>query len=105
MMDRRGTSLCAPLDSRRLVLNAGAWQADLANDYLAGMAKLNVEAIRSVMLRRNYLFKHQVANLVGISYHRLTQILVDNESEVEEEIVTRLCTGLACERSEIVIDA
>mgnify|MGYP001178570109 FL=1 len=68
------------------------------------MAKLDVKAIRSVMLRRNYLFKHQVANLVGISYDRLTQILVGNESEVEEEIVTRLCSGLACERSEIVVD-
>jgi DNA-binding Xre family transcriptional regulator len=68
------------------------------------MTKLDVEAIRGVMLRRNYLFKHQVANLVGISYDRLTQILVGNESEVEEEIVTRLCNGLACERSEIVVD-
>jgi DNA-binding Xre family transcriptional regulator len=68
------------------------------------MANLDSKAIKSVMLRRNYLFKHQVANLVGISYERLTRILVDNETEVEEEIVTRLCNGLDCQRSEIVIE-
>lgn len=69
------------------------------------MPVVDTEAIKKVMLRQNYLFKHQVANLVGISYDRLTQILVGNETEVEEEIVTRLCNGLNCERSEIVIDA
>ena len=66
------------------------------------MANLDAKAIKNVMLRQNYLFKHQVANLVGISYERLTRILVDNETEVEEEIVTRLCNGLNCKRSEIV---
>jgi len=66
------------------------------------MANLDAKAIKNVMLRQNYLFKHQVANLVGISYERLTRILVDNETEVEEEIVTRLCNGLDCQRSEIV---
>lgn len=66
------------------------------------MANLDAKAIKNVMLRQNYLFKHQVANLVGISYERLTRILVDNETEVEEEIVTRLCNGLNCQRSEIV---
>ena len=75
------------------------------SSYLSpGMAFLDPKAIKSVMLRRNYLFKHQVANLVGISYERLTRILVGNETEVEEEIVTRLCSGLECERSEIVIE-
>ena len=69
------------------------------------MPVVDPEAIKKGMLRQNYLFKHQVANLVGISYDRLTQILVGNETEVEEEIVTRLCNGLNCERSEIVIDA
>ncbi len=69
------------------------------------MAILDAQAIKSVMLRQNYLFKHQVVNLVGISYERLTKILVGNETEVEEEIVTRLCNGLNCERSEIVIES
>ena len=69
------------------------------------MPRLDPQAILRVMRRRNYLFKHQVANLVGISYDRLTKILVGHETEVEEEIVRRLCSGLACERSEIVIDA
>lgn len=69
------------------------------------MANLDSKAIKRVMLRRNYLFKHQIVNLVGISYERLTQILVGNETDVEEEIVTRLCHGLDCQRSEIVIEA
>ena len=69
------------------------------------MARLDPGAIKSVMLRRNYLFKHQVANLVGISCNQLTRILVGNEREVAEEIVSRLCNGLDCERSEIVIEA
>lgn len=69
------------------------------------MANLDSKAIKRVMLRRNYLFKHQIVNLVGISYERLTQILVGNETDVEEEIVTRLCNGLDCQRSEIVIEA
>ncbi len=69
------------------------------------MAKVDSRAIKSVMLSRNYLFKHQIANLVGISYERLTRILVGNETEVEEEIVTRLCNGLDCQRSEIVTEA
>ena len=69
------------------------------------MPVVDPETIKKVMLRQNYLFKHQVANLVGISYDRLTQIIVGNETEVEEEIVPRLCHGLNCERSEIVIDA
>jgi len=69
------------------------------------MPVVDPEAIKKVMLRRNYLFKHQVANQVGISYDRLAQILVGNETEVEEEIVARLCNGLDCERWEIVIEA
>ena len=68
-------------------------------------ANLDSKAIKRVMLRRNYLFKHQIVNLVGISYERLTQILVGNETDVEEEIVTRLRNGLDCQRSEIVIEA
>ena len=42
---------------------------------------------------------------MGINYDGLTQILVDNELEVEEDIIMRLCSGLDCEGSEIVADA
>jgi DNA-binding Xre family transcriptional regulator len=56
------------------------------------------------MRRRNFLFKHQLANLVGISYERLTAIIAHRENEVDEEIVARLCSGLGCPREEIVMD-
>ena len=54
------------------------------------------------MTARNFLFKHQLANAVGLSYERLTAIIVNGENEVEEEVVARLCSGLGCERSDIV---
>ncbi len=54
------------------------------------------------MTRRNYLFKHQLANLVGLSYARLTQIIADGDAEVDEDVVRRLCNGLECERADIV---
>jgi DNA-binding Xre family transcriptional regulator len=66
------------------------------------MPRVNARALQTVMLRRNYLFKHQLANLVGISYDRLTAILADGETEVEDEIVARLCAGLDCEPAEIL---
>ena len=66
------------------------------------MPNLDVKALQRIMLERNFLFKHQLANLVGLSYDRLTDIIVNNESEVEEEVVARLCNGLGCERSDIV---
>ena len=68
------------------------------------MAKLDPVAVRRAMTRANFLFKHQVANHVGISYERLTEIMVNGETEVEEEIVARLCTGLGCARAELVIE-
>ncbi|MCY3735357.1 MAG: hypothetical protein OXG13_03085 [Gemmatimonadaceae bacterium] len=66
------------------------------------MPRLNVPALQRQMMRRNFLFKFQLANHVGISYDRLTAILVGGEAEVEEEIVARLCAGLDCEASEIL---
>jgi len=71
-----------------------------AKDY--AMPRLDIKALEQVMLRRNFLFKHQIANLVGISYGRLTEIIADHDSEVEEDIVSRLCSGLECRREEIV---
>ncbi len=68
------------------------------------MPRLDLNALERIMLRRNFLFKHQLANLVGISYERLIAIIANHQSEVEEEIVTRLCSGLGCKRAEIVAD-
>ncbi len=66
------------------------------------MPRLDAAALQRLMMRRNFLFKFQVANQVGISYARLTAILVGGETEVEEELVARLCAGLDCEASEIL---
>ena len=43
------------------------------------MPSLDVKALQRIMLERNFLFKHQLANLVGLSYGRLTDIIVNNE--------------------------
>lgn len=67
------------------------------------MARLDLEALQRVMRRRNMLFKHQMANLVGISYDRLSELFGNPEEEVEEDIIERLCVGLGCERGEITV--
>ena len=66
------------------------------------MPRLDLSALERVMRRRNFLFKHQLANLVGISYDRLTAIIAGGENDVDEEIVARLCNGLDCAREDIV---
>jgi DNA-binding Xre family transcriptional regulator len=66
------------------------------------MPVIDVKALQRVMTQQNYLFKHQLANLVGISYDRLTQIMVNGDNDVEEDIVRRLCIGLECEPGDIV---
>ena len=53
------------------------------------------------MLRQRFLFKHQLMNLVGISYDELTRVIADGNDLVDEEFLNKLCTGLGCERSEI----
>ena len=66
------------------------------------MPVLDIRALQRVMTLRNVLFKHQLANLVGISYGRLTQIIANGESDVEQDILDRLCTGLDCEPGDIL---
>lgn len=66
------------------------------------MPRIDVTALQRIMTARNFLFKHQLANAVGLSYERLTAIVVNGENEVEEEVVAKLCSGLGCERSDIV---
>ena len=67
------------------------------------MPRLDLKALQGIMLRQNYLFKHQLMNLVGISYGRLTEVIANGDDVVEEEFVRKLCNGLGCERAEIVI--
>lgn len=65
------------------------------------MPTLDISALQVQMTRRNVLFKHQLANLVGISYERLTQIIAAGEAEVDDDTVRRLCSGLECEPADI----
>lgn len=66
------------------------------------MPRIDVIALQRVMMTKNFLFKHQLANAVGLSYEHLTGILSRNENEVEEDVVAKLCAGLGCKRSDIV---
>ena len=66
------------------------------------MPRIDVKALHRIMMGRNFLFKFQLANAVGMSYERLTAIIVTGEDEVEEEELSRLCSGLGCERSDLV---
>ncbi len=66
------------------------------------MPRIDPRAMHRMMVRKNFLFKHQMANGLGISYDRLTAILVGGEDDVEDVLVDRICQFLACERHEIL---
>ncbi len=68
------------------------------------MPVLDVHALQRAMIRRNYLFKHQLANLVGISYDRLADMMVNGQTDVDDDTIRRLCLGLECEPADIVAD-
>ena len=68
------------------------------------MPQLDIRALQGLMTRRNVLFKHQLANLVGLSYERLTQIIANGDADVDEDTLRKLCAGLDCERSEILAE-
>ncbi len=68
------------------------------------MPRIDLRALEVMMTRRNFLFKHQLTNLVGISYAQLTEIIANGENEVEEDIVVRLCAGLECQREDLVAE-
>ena len=77
-------------------------QATFTTDAGIPLPRIDVKALQRIMMARNFLFKFQLANAVGLSYERLTAIVVNGENEVEEEEVSRLCSGLGCDRSDIV---
>ena len=68
------------------------------------MPRLNGPEVQRLMQLRGYLFKHQFANMAGLSYERLADLLGEPPAQVERELVDRLCSVLSCEPSEIVID-
>jgi DNA-binding Xre family transcriptional regulator len=68
------------------------------------MPQLDIRALQGLMTRRNVLFKHQLANLVGLSYERLTQIIANGDADVDEDTLRKLCSGLDCERDDILAD-
>ena len=68
------------------------------------MPQLDIRALQGLMTRRNVLFKHQLANLVGLSYERLTQIIANGDADVDEDTLRKLCSGLDCEPDDILAD-
>ena len=66
------------------------------------MPRIDPRAVQKMMARRNFLFKHQMANALAISYERLTQILVGGEDDVEEALIVRICKLLDCDRQQIM---
>lgn len=66
------------------------------------MPIVDVVALQRAMTRRNYLFKHQLANLVGMSYDRLTEIMVNGQTDIDADTLRRLCLGLDCEPADII---
>ena len=68
------------------------------------MPQLDIRALQGLMTRRNVLFKHQLANLVGLSYERLTQIIANGDADVDEDTLRKLCSGLDCERSDLLAE-
>ena len=69
---------------------------------LDDMTRIDPRAMQKMMVRKNFLFKHQMANGLGISYERLTAILVNGEDDVEEELIARICEFLECERQDLL---
>ena len=68
------------------------------------MPKINIFALEKMMRRRNMLFKHQLSNLVGVSYTRLGEIMSGDGSEIDEQTLEQLCAGLECDRSELIYE-
>jgi DNA-binding Xre family transcriptional regulator len=66
------------------------------------MPQINIIALEKMMRRRNMLFKHQLSNLVGVSYTKLGEIMSGSDSEIDEQTLGQLCDGLGCERSELI---
>ena len=66
------------------------------------MPQINTIALEKMMRRRNMLFKHQLSNLVGVSYTKLGEIMSGSDSEIDEQTLRQLCDGLECARSELI---
>ena len=69
---------------------------------MAVVPRINIIALEKMMRRRNILFKHQLSNLVGVSYIRLGEIMSGDGCEIDEQTLDQLCAGLECERSELI---
>ncbi len=60
------------------------------------MPNINCVALEKMMRKRNMLFKHQLSNLVGVSYTRLCEVMSGDDPEVDEQILDQLCVVLCC---------
>ena len=68
-----------PKEIEVALLDVNEGRAHVQANRKSCMPNLDVKALQRIMLERNFLFKHPLANLVGLSYGRLTDIIVNNE--------------------------
>ena len=68
------------------------------------MPHLKTDAVERWMSRANIQTKFALAQISGISYARLREILDQRQNQVDEEIVAGLCLALNCPAQEIVAE-
>ena len=66
------------------------------------MPRLRPAALNQWMIRRNILFKHQLANMAGISYELLREAAENPEREVDQNLLERLSRALDCPLEDLI---
>ena len=65
------------------------------------MPRLKTDAVERWMNRANIQTKFALAQISGIGYGRLREILEQRQDQVDEEIVAGLCQALSCRPEDI----
>ena len=68
------------------------------------MPRLKVDAVQRWMVRANIQTKFALAQISGISYGRLREILEERQDQVDEKIVAGLCKALSCRPEDIAAE-
>jgi len=68
------------------------------------MPRLKTAAVERWMSRANIRTKFALAQISGIGYGRLREILEQRQDHVDEEIVAGLCRALNCPAHEIIAE-
>ena len=68
------------------------------------MPRLKTDAVQRWMNRANIQTKFALAQISGISYGLLREILEKRQDQVDEEIVAALCKALSCGPEDIAAE-